>query len=118
VQNTSTTGTHAVLINNTNASPQNQAQTPNTNPNTSITASQRILFAIQGSKWSLDLEEIPVSSLLNDPAFFRELKVRYKKHRSLIKRLVSPFRFRSCKFVKVTHFPLAVIVVHLLMSTV
>ncbi|KAH7080625.1 hypothetical protein BKA63DRAFT_563300 [Paraphoma chrysanthemicola] len=68
-------------------------------PRTSL-ESRRILFGIQGSRWSLDLEQIPVTSLLNDPTFFHELKKLYKKHRSLLKRVVSPFRFRHCRFVK------------------
>jgi hypothetical protein len=82
-------------------SQQVQSQTSTLSSHQSTTASHRVLFAVQGSRWSLDLEQIPVTSLLNDPAFFRELKTRYKKHRSLIRRLVSPFRFRYCRFVKV-----------------
>ncbi|KAI4670363.1 uncharacterized protein J4E79_000644 [Alternaria viburni] len=50
------------------------------------------------------MEQISVTAVLNDPAFFRELKTRYKKHRSWIKRLISPFRFRFCRFVKLEKF--------------
>jgi hypothetical protein len=84
-----------------NASPQVQSQTPSASTNADASAAQRILFGVQGSRWSLDLEQIHVSSIGNDPAFFRELKVRYRKHRSWAKRIASPFRFRFCKFVKV-----------------
>ncbi|KAH7096085.1 hypothetical protein FB567DRAFT_48711 [Paraphoma chrysanthemicola] len=66
--------------------------------------SHRVLFGVQGPRWSLDLEQIPVTSLLNDPTFFRELKKRYKKHRSVLKRIASPFRFRYCRFVKFEKF--------------
>ncbi|KAI4637814.1 hypothetical protein J4E83_000632 [Alternaria metachromatica] len=66
--------------------------------------SLRVLFGVQGSRWSLEVEQISVTALLNDPAFFRELKTRYKKHRSWIKRLISPFRFRFCRFVKLEKF--------------
>lgn len=84
-----------------NTHPTIQTPATNTGPSVPPIASQRILFAVQGSRWSLDPEQIPVSSLLHDAGFFRELKVRYKKHRNMIKRIMSPFRFRFCRFVKV-----------------
>jgi hypothetical protein len=102
VQNTSATVPNQAPANHANVQPQISVQAPNTTPTTLLVPSQRILFAIQGSKWSLGLEEIPVSRLLNDPEFFRILKARYKKHRNLVRRLISPFRFRYCRFVKVT----------------
>ncbi|KAI4929398.1 uncharacterized protein J4E92_005062 [Alternaria infectoria] len=73
---------------------------PNTIPNLSL----RVLFGIQGSRWSLEVEQINITAALNDPAFFRELKARYKKHRHWIKRFISPFRFRFCRFVKLEKF--------------
>lgn len=62
----------------------------------------RVLFGVQGRRWSLELEKIILAGLSNDPTFFRELKARYKKHRSSIKLLLSPYRFRFCRFVKVS----------------
>ena len=63
----------------------------------------RIIFGVQGHRWSVEIEQIKVSDLSADPAFFRELKLRYKKHRNWFKRLFSPFRFRHCRFVKVRY---------------
>lgn len=62
----------------------------------------RILFGVQGRRWSLELEQIIIAGLSNDPTFFRELKARYKRHRGFIKLLLSPYRFRFCRFVKVS----------------
>jgi hypothetical protein len=82
-------------------SPQVQGQIPSASSRNGASEAQRILFGVQGSRWSLDLEQIHMSSIDNDPAFFWELKIRYRKHRGLFKRIASPFRFRFCKFVKV-----------------
>jgi hypothetical protein len=60
-----------------------------------------MLFGVQSSDWFTNLEQIDISSINNDPEFFRELKLRYKKNRSWIKWIASPFRLRSCNFVKV-----------------
>jgi hypothetical protein len=84
-----------------NGSPQVQGQVTSASSSNDASEAQRILFGVQGSRWSLDLEQIHMSSIDNDPAFFRELKIRYRKHRGLLKRIASPFRFRFCKFVKV-----------------
>ncbi|PSN61897.1 hypothetical protein BS50DRAFT_148013 [Corynespora cassiicola Philippines] len=64
----------------------------------------RIIFGVQGHRWSVEIEQIKVPDLSGDPAFFRELKLRYKKHRNWFKRLFSPFRFRHCRFVKFEKF--------------
>ncbi|KAI4911823.1 hypothetical protein J4E90_006640 [Alternaria incomplexa] len=86
-----------------NSTPQIAGQ-PVTNPSIVVPdPSLRVLFGVQGSRWSLEVEQIS-TALLNDPAFFRELKTRYKKHRHWIKRLISPFRFRFCRFVKLEKF--------------
>jgi hypothetical protein len=66
------------------------------------TSPVRILFGVQGRRWSLELEQIILSGLSNDPTLFRELKARYRRHRGLIKLLLSPYRFRFCRFVKVS----------------
>ncbi|KAF2474931.1 uncharacterized protein BDR25DRAFT_113066 [Lindgomyces ingoldianus] len=84
-----------------NAPPQIQCQTPNNPPQSVPVTSAWILFGIQGNRWSLELEQITVSSLINDPTFFQELKARYKKHRGWLRMLLSPFRFQFCRFVKV-----------------
>ncbi|KAI4703158.1 hypothetical protein J4E81_002035 [Alternaria sp. BMP 2799] len=95
--------TNASAINNSNSTPQIAGQ-PATNPSIVVPdPSLRVLFGVQGSRWSLEVEQIS-TALLNDPAFFRELKTRYKKHRHWIKRLISPFRFRFCRFVKLEKF--------------
>jgi len=97
------TSTNPSAINNSNSIPQIAGQ-PATNPSIVLPdPSLRVLFGVQGSRWSLEVEQIS-TALLNDPAFFRELKTRYKKHRSWIKRLISPFRFRFCRFVKLEKF--------------
>jgi hypothetical protein len=98
------TSTNPAATNNSSSAPQVSGQ-PTTAPLTAIPdPSLRILFGVQGSRWSLEVEQINITAVLNDPAFFRELKTRYKKHRSWIKRLVSPFRFRFCRFVKLEKF--------------
>ncbi|KAF2130731.1 hypothetical protein P153DRAFT_336557 [Dothidotthia symphoricarpi CBS 119687] len=63
-----------------------------------------VLFGVQGSRWSLELEHIGISNLINDPTFFSELKSRYKRHRGWTRFLLSPFRFRFCRFVKFEKF--------------
>jgi len=94
------TSTSPSTVNSSSSAPQVSSQ-PTTVPSTAFPdPSLRVLFCVQGSRWSLEVEEISITALLNDPAFFRELKTRYKKHRSLTKRLISPFRFRFCRFVK------------------
>ena len=98
------TGTSPSAINSSNFAPRITGQPTNVPPTAVPDPSLRVLFGVQGSRWSLEIEQIGVTALLNDPAFFRELKTRYKKHRSWIKRLVSPFRFRFCRFVKLEKF--------------
>jgi len=90
--------------NNSNSAPQVLGQPATDPPTAGSDPSLRILFGVQGSRWSLEIEQISVTTLLNDPAFFRQLKTRYKKHRSWLKRLLSPFRFRFCRFVKLEKF--------------
>jgi len=76
-------------------------QGSSTTSNIATMNQNRILLAVQGHRWSLELEQIRISNLINDPTFFRELKIRHKKHRSILKQILSPFRFRHCRFVKV-----------------
>ncbi|CAN9296463.1 unnamed protein product [Alternaria alternata] len=103
-QTTSETDTNSLATDNGNSSPQISGQSATVLAATSPDPSKRVLFAVQGSRWSLEVEQISITTLLNDPMFFRELKTRYRKHRSWIKRLASPFRFRFCRFVKLEKF--------------
>lgn len=96
--------TNPSAVNSSNSSPQVSGQPTAVLQTAYPDPSLRVLFGVQGSRWSLEVEQIDVTTLLNDPAFFRELKTRYKKHRSWIKRLVSPFRFQFCRFVKLEKF--------------
>lgn len=84
-----------------NSSLQTQGQKSSAYSNSAQKNPNWILFGVQGFRWSLELEQIKLSSLINDPMFFRELKARYKRHRGWLKLLLSPFRFRFCRFVKV-----------------
>jgi len=94
------TSTSPSAMNSSNSTPQ-VSSSPTTAPPTAVPdPSLRVLFGVQGSRWSLEVEQISVTAALNDPAFFRELRTRYKRHRSWMKRLISPFRFRFCRFVK------------------
>lgn len=61
-----------------------------------------VVFGIKNMHEFDEIENIEISSLLNDPSFFKELKTRYNKHRWLFQRWVSPFRFRHCNFVQVS----------------
>jgi hypothetical protein len=65
----------------------------------------RIIFGIQGARRSLEIEQIDViAGQMNDQLFFSELRIRHRTHRSWVRRLMSPFRFRHCNFVKVSTF--------------
>ena len=105
-QRTSGSSTSPSAMNSSSSSPQISGQ-PTAVAATAVAAtalpnpSLRVLFGVQGSRWSLEVEQISITAAMNDPAFFRELKTRYSKHRSWMKKLVSPFRFRFCRFVKV-----------------
>lgn len=70
------------------------------------TVPTRVIFGVQGARRSLEIEQIEVFDWMNDQVFFSELKARYRKHRSLFWRLLSPFQFRHCNFVKVRPFKL------------
>ncbi|USP79666.1 hypothetical protein yc1106_06940 [Curvularia clavata] len=63
-------------------------------------AATRVVFGIQGMRRSLEIEQIEICSQMNDQRFFRELNSRYKKHRWSFQRLLSPFQFQYCNFVK------------------
>ena len=61
----------------------------------------RILFAVQGSRWSLELESISMTTVSCDSRFFRLLRSLHQSHRRAFLRWASPFQFKSCKCVKV-----------------
>ena len=98
------TNTNPSATDNSNAPTQVSDQPATDSSSASPDPSNRVLFAVQGSRWSLEVEQINITRLLNDPMFFRELKARYRKHRNWIKWLISPFRFRFCRFVKVPFY--------------
>ncbi|EUC48196.1 hypothetical protein COCMIDRAFT_47701, partial [Bipolaris oryzae ATCC 44560] len=52
------------------------------------------------SPGSTKIEQIEICSRMNDQIFLPELKKRYKKHRLMVSRWFSPFRFHHCDFVK------------------
>jgi len=60
-----------------------------------------VVFGIKDSQEFDQIENIEISNAFNDPSFFKELKMRYKKYRWFFQRWCSPFRFRHCKFVQV-----------------
>lgn len=93
---------YGVALNNgTKKTTQTQGCSSMVPSSTTPIAPTRIIFGIQGVRKSLEIEQIEVSSQMNDQIFFSELKTRYKKHRSFFRRFLSPFRFRHCNFVKV-----------------
>ncbi|XP_014560348.1 hypothetical protein COCVIDRAFT_89616 [Bipolaris victoriae FI3] len=71
------------------------APSPTTQP-----APTRIIFGVQGLRKSLEIEQIEICSQMNDQIFFLELKKRYKKHRLMVSRWLSPFQFHHCDFVR------------------
>ncbi|KAG4429355.1 hypothetical protein IFR05_015162 [Cadophora sp. M221] len=59
-----------------------------------------IVFGIKNMREFDEIENIEISSLVNDSSFFKELRTRYDKHCWLFQRWFSPFRFRHCNFVR------------------
>jgi hypothetical protein len=60
-----------------------------------------VVLGVQNTPDFDEIENIEMTTLLNDTSFFQELKIRHDKHRRLFQRWFSPFRFRYCKFVRV-----------------
>jgi len=104
-QRTSGSSTSPSAMNSSSSSPQISGQPTAVAATALPNPSLRVLFGVQGSRWSLEVEQISITAAMNDPAFFRELKTRYSKHRGWMKKLVSAFRFRFCRFVKVPLYP-------------
>lgn len=61
----------------------------------------RLLFATGGMRWSLELDRILVTDGSCDSTIFRKLREFHRTHRPALLHWVSPFRFKSCKCVKV-----------------
>lgn len=101
-QSTNQTVSTTATLGSSNCLPQIQKQESSAATDCIAMVPSWILFGVQGSRWCLELEHIKISNFINDPMFFRELRLRYKRHRSWIKMILSPFRFRFCRFVKVS----------------
>jgi hypothetical protein len=76
----------------------------NTHPTSPLPLSEPyfVIFGIKDMQNYDNIENIEMSNIDKDRAFFKELKARYKKHRHILLRIFSPFRFRHCKFVEVS----------------
>ena len=61
----------------------------------------RVLFAIQGSRQTLELAQIDTVKHTQDDSFFSQMKEDYKEHRGFFRYWLSFWRFRHCTFVKV-----------------
>lgn len=62
----------------------------------------QVLFAVQGLRWSLELESILLPDEPSDSAFFWTLRTFHRIHRPTLLHWLSPFRFKSCRCVKVS----------------
>lgn len=60
-----------------------------------------IVFGIQNRRGYHKIEIIEIHKNVFDPQFFQELKTRFRKHRGWLRRLLSPYKFRYCRFVMV-----------------
>jgi hypothetical protein len=60
-----------------------------------------VLFAVQGSRWSVELEPVVMTVVTDDSEFFRRLRKHHRTHRPALLRWGSPFRFKNCRGVKV-----------------
>ncbi|KAH7129266.1 hypothetical protein EDB81DRAFT_764414 [Dactylonectria macrodidyma] len=60
----------------------------------------RVLFAVQGWRWSLELEQFLIPDGPCDSSFFRTLRAFHRMHRHALPHCFSPFRFLNCRFVK------------------
>ena len=86
----------------TESSDAPQIQTGNDSMPPEEVRSLRVLFAVQGWRWSLELEPIIVPDKPWDSVFFKTLRAFHRIHRHAFLEWFSPFRFLNCKFVKVS----------------
>lgn len=79
------------------------ASQPHTSASTSGTPSSKrwILFGVQGSRLSMELEHIEIDDYVNDSSFYRSLREHYRQHRGKLKLWFSIWRFGFCDGVKV-----------------
>jgi hypothetical protein len=95
------------LKNNPSSPPQHQgtssAGQSHISASTSSTPSSNrwILFGVQGSRLSMELEHIEIDDYMNDSRFYRSLREHYQKHRSKLKLWCSIWRLGFCDGVKV-----------------
>jgi hypothetical protein len=95
------------LKNNPSHPPQHQgtssAGQPHISASTSSTPSSKrwILFGVQGSRLSMELEHIEIDDYINDSRFYRTLREHYQKHRGKLKLWFSIWRLGFCDGVKV-----------------
>lgn len=65
-------------------------------------SSKWILFGVQGSRLSVELEHIEIDEYVNDSSFFRALRQHYRKHRGILKLMFSVWRLGYCDNFKVS----------------
>lgn len=81
----------------------NGSQTHQTSNSVQSNASKslQVFFAVQGLRWSLEVEPIILSNEPSDSAFFHILRAFHRIHRPALFHWLSPFRFKYCRCVKV-----------------
>jgi hypothetical protein len=87
-----------------NSQPQgtHSAVQPQISSSTSGTPSTRfILFGVQGSRRSIELEHIEIDDYINDSHFYSSLRKHYRQHRGRLKLWLSIWRLGFCDGVKV-----------------
>jgi hypothetical protein len=93
--------------NNSPTSTQQQGISSANQPQTSASSSGNsasirwILFGVQGSRLSMELEHIEIDNYVNDSHFYRSLRGHYRKHRGQLKLWFSVWRLGFCDGVKV-----------------
>jgi hypothetical protein len=93
--------------NNSLFPPQQQktfsASQPHASASTSGDSSSKrwILFGVQGSRLSMELEHIEIDDYVNDSSFYRSLREHYRKHRGQLKLWLSIWQLGFCDGVKV-----------------
>jgi hypothetical protein len=79
---------------------------PQAQPSSSGSDSQEdyfwVVFGIKDMRGFDAIENIKTQVQLRDTTFFEDLKRRHGRHRWLFQQWFSPYRFRYCKFVKVS----------------
>lgn len=94
---------------NTTPSPLLDGESPGASSDSALSSLEqerrtRILFAVQGSRWSLELSSVEMAEVISDSQFFWLLRRLHSAHRRTLCCWMSPFRFKNCRFVKVRLF--------------